>query len=178
MLDWKMLVAGVAALVIVALLVADSGTNFFSGVLGRIADFLGSSPFGNLFSTPQETQEAIITLYPENLSLSLDKSNVTLNSISLSSFTGSMHMDFSAKKATLQETGSQLRISTALEQAKVEGLKIPKLLMENVKLDVSSGKYNISSTSGTLEIVNFIGTADIYPSYIILSGNVTRLDRK
>ncbi len=179
MLDWKILAAGIAALILVAAFVAgDSQTNFLSDIINRIGGFLGSSPFGGLFSSTEEPQPVDIIIYPENLSLHLDKNNITLNSIELSEFTGDVSIDFSNKKISLSQKGSQLKLTAPIEKVTIEGLKIPKLLAENMRLEVVSGKYNITSNNGTIEVFNFFGQATITPQNIELMGNVTKIERK
>ncbi len=178
MIDWKVLAAGVAALILVTLVAAgETGKELFSGIAERLGNFLGTSPFGGLFSSTQQ-EEIVISLYPDNLSLQLDGNDVNLNSLSLTAFTGSMDIDFIGGTVMLIQKNSDLRISAQLEYASVTNLKIPKLLVENTKMDVISGKYNISSSSGTIEIFNFAGNATIDNSSIQLKGNVTKAERK
>jgi len=180
MLDWKILAASFAALLFVSsMLIGGLGiTDFFSTIVNKISEWFGSSPFGNVFSSPAKaTNENVdITLYTSVFTLKPDSNiNISTDEITLTEFNGEVEADFQSNTLTFKHSNTPLTISTALQETHIINLKLDKLLVENIQLQIKSEKWNITSSNASIEIYDFYGTASITNKSIILKGNVSRL---
>ncbi len=180
MLDWRILAASFAGLLFVSsMLIGGSGiTDFFSNIINTIGEWFGSSPFGNVFSAPARAsnENVDITLYSPVFTLKPDSDiNISTDEITLIGFNGDVIANFQNNTLTFKQSNTPLTINTALQETHITNLRLDKLLIENMQLKLKSGKWNITSGNGSVEIYDFYGTALITTDNIILKGNVSRL---
>ncbi len=177
MIDWKILAASFAALLVVSsVLVGDFGIrDFFSGLVEKITELLGGSPFG-AFSIPGAGHAEIdLNLYPENITFQPDGPvNITSESITIENFQGSVTTGAAQESAVFEESRG-FRITMQLNNnITIHGLSIGKLSVPNVKFELTSNQSRIDSESGLIELYNFAGDAVIQRNHIALKGNVSR----
>lgn len=179
MLDWKILAASfVALLVVSSVLLGGFGIGeFFSDLINKIGEWLGSSPFGGFFSTPTaKTKEIDIVLYPANLSLKPDSSiNVSTDMITLTNFKGEISTDFENETLIFKESDSSLIVEIPLERITIPDLQIKKMSFENVRFDM---KPNITGENGSIEIYDFLGKGIIAVGSVEFQGNVSKMTVK
>lgn len=183
MLDWKILAASFAALLFVSsMLVGDFGVrDFFSTVVEKLGEWLGNSPFGGLFTAPTSIMNVDtinLKLYPDLFVLKPDSSvNISFDKKEVVNFVGEITVDYNNKKIILDEINSPLNIVIPIETTRISGLKLKKLLVKDIKIDVSAGEWEISNDNGSIEIYDFSGLGEIDVNRIQLEGNITRLIR-
>lgn len=179
MLDWKILAASfVALLVVSSVLLGGFGIGeFFSDLMNKIGEWLGSSPFGGFFSTPTAgTKEIDIVLYPANLSLKPDSSiNVSTDAVTLTNFKGEINADFEDEVLIFRESGSSLTVETPLKRITIPDLQIKRLSFENIRFAV---KPNITGENGSIEIYDFLGRGTITVGTVEFQGNISRMTVK
>jgi len=176
MLDWKILAASfVALLVVSSVLLGGFGIGeFFSDLINKIGEWLGSSPFGGFLSAPTtETKQIDIMLYPANLSLLPDSIvNISTDAVTLTNFKGEINMDFKDKTLIFKESGSSLTVEVPLEGITVSDLQIKKMSFENLIFDV---KPDITGGNGSIEIHDFLGKGIITTRGVGFQGNVSKM---
>jgi len=176
MLDWKIAAAAVVALLVVStVLLGGFGIGeFFSDIINKIGEWLGSSPFGGFFATPTTpTKEINIVLYPANLSLKPESDiNVSVNTVTLRDFRGEIDINFNADIITFKELGSALTIEVPLEKVTIPNLRIKNMKFENMKFDI---KPSITSENGSMEIHGFLGNTTVNEDNIEFLGNISKM---
>ena len=180
MIDWKILAASFAALLVVSsLLVGDFGVrDFFSGIVEKISELFGSSPFGGMFSMPSAGHAEIdLDLYTGNLTLQPSLPvNITSAGILIEGFEGFITADINEGNALLEQKSVRTRITFRLDQpVVVQGLSIGKLVVSNTRYELSSNQSEIDSENATIELYNFAGNGTIYKTHLNLRGNVSRV---
>ena len=182
MIDWKILGASFAALIVVSSVFVGSASafsinDFFSNLIEQISNWLQGSPFGGFFAQPETKALRIdILLFPERLSLRPDNNlAVNLNGVYLTDFKGKITTDFLNKTITFSEENSPLKVTTPLKELTVEDFKLTAFSATGINFLISP---NITAENGTLEIVNFLGKLHITKEHIQLSGNVSRVQAK
>jgi hypothetical protein len=180
MLDWRILAASFAALLFISsVLVGGLGiTDFFSTIANKISEWLGSTPFSNIFSSQSKTssEEVDLTLYTPFFTLKPDSSvNITTEGITLKEFEGEVNIDFQNSGIFFRPINTQLTIDTVLKEVNISNLRLSKLLVDNTMLRIKSDKWNITSDNGSVEMHGFEGYASVTNSSITLKGNVSRL---
>ncbi len=179
MFDWKIIAAVFIALLVVSYVIigVPGIRDFFGGIASGVGKALESSPFGGLFSSGGVKKiYAEITLYPDTFSLKPELPvNITLGDTVLQDFRGEISMDLANDTISMKQEGSSLVISPRLDLVVIEGLKISRLDLENMKANVKSGDIDTDVENGTLEILDFLGEGKITEEYIMLSGNVTKV---
>lgn len=183
MLNWKLLVAGVAVILVAGVLVIG-GEGFLAllaGGLGQIGSFLGSSPFGDLFSTARgEANPMVVTIYPPNFTVMVDRpATVLLGETQLDDFKGTVETDFDADTITLTTSGD-LAITSPVIDTKITPFTVKQLILEGIKMKVRSGNWDISSENGSIEISHFEGSMliDQENSSISFLGNVSSIEQR
>ena len=178
MLDWRILAASFAALLVVStVLIGNFGIrDFLSDIIGKISEWLGSSPFGGFFSQPPaKASEVIITLYPSNFTIKPDTYiNITSDNTSLNNFKGELDINFKTGRIVLSETDSRLVINLPLSRTEITGLGFSDLKTGNLRFAVASSESNMTTSNGSMEIYNFFGECLIEDG-IQLRGNVSKI---
>jgi len=172
MFDWKILGATFAALLVVStLFLGGFGIpDFFSDILEKISQWLGSSPFGGIQG---KTIPVKIRIQPTQFVLSPAKPiNITLDSFEMENFQGEMEIYF--QNSTLIFTQEKLRIESNLQNFIIPEVQIQKLWLQT-SFQVSAQGSNITSDNGTLEVWNFKGVLSLENKTIYFSGNVTKI---
>ena len=185
MLDWKILAASFAALLFVStLLVGDFGIpNFFGDIADKLGEWLGNSPFGGMFTAPTsssviDSDTINVKIFPDSFVLRPDfPVNITFDKKEIISFSGEITIDYEEKRITLDQSNSQLSIIMPIENIKIHGLKLAKLLIQEKGLDASTGNWEIKTENGSIEIYDFSGIGEITSRSIELDGNITKLIR-
>lgn len=176
MLDWKILAASIVALLFISsLFIGGLGIrDFLSGILQKISEYLGSSPFGDvLSSTPQEKGEKDISLIlsPQELTLQPDAAaDLITGETRFTGFTGEIHLFF--HNATVELTSSSFSITFPLTTLNITSLTLTSLSLTDTKLEI---KPDISTDSGDLQLTDFSGFATATPQGIELNGKVSSL---
>jgi hypothetical protein len=180
MLDWKILGASFAALLVVSSMFLGAGAgfgglgDFFSGIISQISSWFSGSPFGGFFSAPSAQSKAVtLLMYPQMLELKPDSPvGVDIGKTSLTDFSGTITADYANKTLTFQEAGSSLKISAPMEEVRIAGLMISTLSSDSMKFEIVP---NITSEDGALEMHGFNGTLSIREDSMEFRGNVTKL---
>ena len=176
MLDWKIVGASFAALIVIStVMLGNFGIgDFFSDLFDRTGNRLGGSPFGGFFSTPTaRNMEVNVTLFPDDFVLIPDSAiNLTIEPINLEDFQGEIRVYFSNQTLILKEKNSPLTINTDLRDIEIENLVLNKLLLEDEAFEIEP---NITTSNGTIDMTGFLGTAFIHTDNIELIGNVSSL---
>jgi hypothetical protein len=180
MLDWRILGASFAALIVVSSVflggVSQGGIgDIFSGLIDQISGWFEGSPFGGFVSTPSADKAMVVSivLLPGEYYLEPDSSvSVMSGSTSISKFSGRIAPDFSSDALLLEERGSELSITVPLEGVVVEDVSIKSLRMSGTGFRIEP---DMSTENGTIEVAGFSGTISFSASGAELLGNVTRL---
>lgn len=174
MLDWKILAASfVALLVVSSVLLGGLGIgDFFSDLINKVGEWLGSSPFGGFLSAPRaETKEINIVLYPPNISLAPDSTvNISTDAVTLTDFKGEINADFKDRTLVFRESGSSLVVETELKTLVIPNLRIKRMEFENLIFDI---KPDITGGNGSIEIHDFLGKGTITARGVEFQGNVS-----
>lgn len=176
MFDWKVIVAGlVAVLLVSSVLVGDFGIkDIFSGTVNKISEWLGSSPFGGLFPSPETShKEVVISLYPESFILVPETTvDISLDSINFTNFKGKITTHFQNNTICFEESAG-LNINMPIQRTKIKNVKIRSIKLENIRYRVVSGESDITNENGTIEITSFSGTVVIEGIFIEFIGNIS-----
>ncbi len=173
MLDWKILAASFAALLIVSsVLIGGLG---FTDIVDSIQDWLGGSPFGGIVDFPEAgSKVASVTIYSTPLSLTLDSPiNATIGDASLTGFSGTLTSDLD--ESTLSLISESFTLSFPLSNTTLPGIMIGKLLLESADFSVMNDDLETSAENGTLELSDFSGDVTFTKSMTTLSGNFTSI---
>ncbi len=176
LLEWKILAAVFAILIVASsALVSNSGIkDFFLNSTGDLGDWMGDSPFGSIFATPEKEGTAVtITLMADMLELEMEVPvNVTSGDTVIRNFKGPITFDFANNRTSFVLSGSDFSFDTGLGDTTVRDVRITKLILDDMDFVVESEKTNITGTGDTIEIYDFEG--DITAGrYLELRGNVS-----
>jgi hypothetical protein len=181
MIDWKILAASFAALVLISSVLVGNvgGGNVFTDLFSKISEWFGSTPFSGFLVAPGPDAEKVnIKIYPERITLVPEsKVNLTLNDVEVRDFSGEISIDLGENEAFVKESGSSLTMALEIDEILIEGVVNKRLVIENTKLEVSSGTWNIKTNNGSMEFYDFSGDVLVSPSVIELNGNVTKIER-
>jgi hypothetical protein len=173
MLDWKILAASFAALLIVSsVLIGGLG---FTDIVDNIRDWLGGSPFGGIVDFPEAgSKAASVTIYSTPLSLLLDSPiNATISDASMTGFSGTLESDLD--ESTLSLISEGFTLSFPLSNTTLGDIVIGKLLLENSDFSVMNEDLETSAENGTLELSDFSGEVTFTKGMTTLSGNFTSI---
>jgi hypothetical protein len=173
MLDWKILAASFAALLVVSsVLVGGFG---FQDILSKINDWMGDSPLSGLVTAPKlGSKQASITFFPKDFELTLDKASFTAGAVEFKAFTGTLKANLTSDELDLIQEGG-FRATLPLTSASIEGIPISKISLEETSFSVTSKSLETSGQGVPLEIVGFSGDVTITSEHIELNGNVTSI---
>ncbi len=175
MLDWRILAASFASLLIIStLIVGDFGIkDILTNIMEKISEWLGSSPFGGFVSTPKEQHNITLKIYATNLSFEPEsKINITSDGVDVVDFSGSVYLDLLENRVVLNDV-SKTQIRFITNEVSMFDVKIGRLELSDIKFDIESENFNLSSESGPVRIYNFFGDALISNSSVIFMGNVS-----
>jgi hypothetical protein len=176
MFEWKILAAIFAVLIVASsALVGNSGIrDMFMNSTGNLGDWLGQSPFGSLFSTPQKgTSAVVITVIAERISLEMEHPvNITVGDSAISEFKGTVVFDFASNSSHFSPSDTSLSLDMPLQETEIRGVSISRLVLESVGFTVSSDKTNITADNDRIEILDFSGDIRVTDS-VQFAGNVT-----
>ena len=176
LLEWKILAAVFAILIVASsALVGNSGIkDTFLNSTGNIGDWLGGSPFGSIFSTPEKGTVAVaITLKAGSIGLVMESPvNVTAGDAKMENFKGPVSFDFDAGTSSFVLDGSDFTIEKKLEETTITGVSMKELVLEGIDFVVKSENTEITGSGEKIEIYDFAG--DIYVNdSVVLTGNVS-----
>jgi hypothetical protein len=171
MLDWKILAASFAALLIVSsVLIGGLG---FTDIVDNIRDWLGGSPFGGIVDFPEAgSKEATVIIYSTPFSFSPDVPiNATIGDASMEGFSGIVSADFDA--LSLEFSSDSFTLSFPISNITLEDISIGKLELDNADFAVKDGELETSAENGTLEFSDFVGSIAFRDTRATLTGNFT-----
>lgn len=180
MLDWKILAASVAALLVASTMLVGTSSaqnlgfdlnDFFKG----IEDWLRSSPLGGLFQAP------VASVYPVDIILETDHyefrtgsdTNLTIDSINIINFNGDIISDFLEKTIVFSQSGTELDISMPLQNLSIDNIGIDKVFLENTRFVVTYNQLDTKGENASIEITDFSGQIIFRPSFVEMHGNVS-----
>lgn len=187
MLDWRILGASFAALIVIsAIFLGGMGTSegtstseggigdILSGIMEKISGWFSGSPFGGFFEQPVARSSTIqIVLYPDEFSLEPESAvDITSGKTMVTGFSGKMTADFVNQTMTLSEEGSSLKVTLPLETVVLEEIRITSLSLPGMKFEIVP---NMTADNGTLELSNFLGRMEFNSDRIDMFGNVSKL---
>ena len=171
MLDWKILAASFAALLVVSsVLVGGFG---FTDLLNDLKEWIGETPFEGFISLPIDSgsKEAAVTLYPDSFSLDVTGSDFTANGAEFSGFTGTVAANLENGTVELSQSGSDFAVRMDLTRLVIGSVVIDQLTLEDMSFSVESNSLDTSGDNATLEILGFSGTVTLTRASVELSGN-------
>ncbi len=176
--EWKILAAIFAVLIVASsALVSNSGIkDMFLNSTGNLGDWMEDLPFGNMFSTPEKSMNAVvITLSAENIALEMvDPVNITAGDSSVLNFRGALTLNLVDNKTLLVPSDSDIVMDLRLEGSEIKNVRLTTLIIEDIDFVVSSDKTNISASNDKIEIYDFYGDIRI-TDVVELSGNVSKV---
>jgi len=179
MFDWKIIAAVFIALLVVSYVIigVPGIRDFFGGIASGVGKALESSPFGGLFSSGGTKKTPVeVTLYPDTFSLKPELPvNIIMVDTELQDFRGEISVNLADDTISMKQEGSSLVITPRLNLVRIEGLKLSRLDLKEIRANVKSGDIDTNVENGTLEILDFLGEGKITGEYVMLSGNVTRI---
>ncbi len=177
MLDWKILAASFAALLVVSSLLIGgfgkgNGGGIFSDLIKKVNDWLGTSPFtGFITSSAAGPKTVRIILHGEKIEISPDSPiNVTVDSLKVRNFKGSVITDFSTLSFK-QPSGTEFSIP--LSNFTIKDAKINKAVFTGIGFTVDADDLDVSAQNGTIEISDFSGSISFQKNAVFLDGNVS-----
>ena len=176
MLDWKILGAAIAALVIASAVLAGGASGFgFTEIFEQIGEWLKSSPFGGFFQTPVASiHEVDVTIYPKVYTLKTGSNiNLTVDSISFVDFNGDIEADFETKTLVFKESATSFNIEMPLQNITIPNIKVSKIFLQETDFLVSSDQLDTTAENATIEISDFSGELRFTPNFMQLQGNVS-----
>ena len=174
MLDWKILAASFAALLVVSsVLVGGFG---FTDILDTLRDWMGDSPFEGFVTSPlRSSEQASVILYPETFELSLDRTSFSAGDANFTDFSGQMNADLSSGKLEFLQKDTDLTISLSLTEITLDDVSIGKLSLEDTEFHVISNSLDTSGQNATLELSDFSGQITITNERVQMDGNFTSI---
>jgi hypothetical protein len=181
MLDWKILAAVFAVLIVMAsALATNSGVkDLFMNTTTGLGDSTSGSPFDwftSLFSTPGKSAKPVsIMLMVDNITLSVDSpTNITSGGSGITNFKGTVSFDLKGNKTVFSPSGSEISIDLELESTAISGVRIPAMTIAGIDFIVTSESTNITGTDDDIEIHDFVGEVSV-TDRVLLTGNVSRV---
>ncbi|UCD07067.1 MAG: hypothetical protein JSW41_04515 [Candidatus Aenigmatarchaeota archaeon] len=176
MLDWKILVAAFAALLIAStVLVGGAGGFGLTDIFNKIGEWLKSSPFGGFFQTPVASiHEVDVALKPKTYTLKTSSNiNLSIDSINFVDFNGNIEADFQGKTLVFTEANTPLNIKMPLQNITIHDIRVDKIFLDETDFSVSSNQLETTGENGTIEIFDFYGEIRFSPDSVELHGNVS-----
>jgi hypothetical protein len=179
MLDWKILAASFAALLVLSsVLLGGFGIgDFLAGAAEKVRELLGGAPFSGLFTGRGSPEQQItLALFPENFTLVPDSAvAIIIGDMQLNDFAGEIGIHFDSNELILDEKESSLSISLPITETEIKQVSLASLKVENAVFDVAP---TISTENGTIEVTRFSGTVTITEKSVEFLGNVSSIKIK
>ncbi len=186
MLDWRILGASFAALIVISAVflggpaggetsTSEGGIGgLLSGIIEKISSWFSGSPFGGFLEQPEARSSTVqVILYPDEFSLKPESSvDLSAGGTEVTGFSGTMGADFLNHTMTLSEEGSSLKVTLPMESIVLDGMRITSLSLAGMRFEIVP---NMTTDNGTLEMGNFLGRMEFKPDRIEMFGNVSML---
>jgi hypothetical protein len=187
MLDWRILGASFAALIVIsAVFLGGTGSSedtatskggvgdILSGIIEKIQGWFSGSPFGGFFEQPVARSSTVqVVLYPDEFQLKPESAvDLSAGQTLVTGFTGTLDANFVNQTLTLSEEGSSLKVTLPLDSVVLEEIRITSLTLSGMKFEIVP---NMTSGNGTLEMANFLGRMEFNSDSIDMFGNVSKL---
>lgn len=180
MLDWKILAASVAALLIASTILVGTSSaqgfgfdfnDFFKG----IEEWLKSSPLGGLFQAPVASVYPVdIVLEPNAYVLKTGSdTNLTIDTMNINNFNGDIGADFEEKSIVFKQSNTDLSIRMPLQNITIDNIEIDKIFLENTNFMVTYNQLDTKGENATIEMSDFSGQVLFNLFSIELHGNVS-----
>ncbi len=179
-MDWKILAASFAALVIVSsIILGGFGLgDFFSDIINTIGGFLGSSPFGGLGASGSELS-VLILFYPSVFSLETEQAvNLTISPATLEMFDGKITVDYENEIIRLNPENTDLSIELPLQEAIIEDIQFSKIFVEEMDFEIISEESGQTTGTGNVEIFDFSGDFKIGADRVEFNGTSLKISVK
>ncbi len=149
-------------------------TDLISDIIGKITDWLKTSPLTSLISsTAGKTKAVHVIIYPDTFSMTPEKPvNILVNNITFEGFGGTINTSFPYEETVLYDSKTSLKVTLPLTQIDITGLSIKQLSASNMKVNI---KPNMTAEDSSVELNSFTGSCSITPEYVEFIGNVTSL---
>ena len=175
MLDWKILAASIVALLFISsVFVGGFGLReFFSGVLDKTGEYLGSSPFDGIIpgEVSDGEKDVSVLLKPDSISLTpKSKATILTGDTVYNNYKGEIIISFINNTVNLNP--SDVSISFPLDEMEIQSLEIDSLIIKEIPFEIEP---DITTDSGNMDMKGFKGTALVTEKGLKLTGNVTRL---
>jgi hypothetical protein len=172
MLDWKILAASFAALLVVSsVLVGGFG---FGDILDKLREWLGDSPFGGFVTTPAREPKAVaIIIFPRNFEFSVDSTDFRAGDADFQGFTGTIQANLSSDTISFSPRDTKLVVTLPLSNVSIDDISIGSLSLSDTDFNVISHALDTHGENATLEIHDFSGRVTISQELVRLDGNVT-----
>ena len=173
----------VAAVVIIVLIIALVLMNF-DGLAGKTKGlFKSSGSQTNSLWTPGKTVSGQLdmTVYPSGVFVLKPDSplDVSIDSTAFSDFLGEIRVDYLNKTVKFIDSRTTLKVELQLTKVKLgNGLKLNKLSLDNVRMNISKDGWSKSVQNGSVEVEGFVGNGMISPDAFQIVGNVTKFGEK
>jgi len=178
MLDWRILSASFIALLFISFTLVG-GLNIrelVGNVINKISNLIGT-PLGNPQPQEEGNLEIQMTIYPKQFTLPVADVDIATSSAEFSNFKGDIKVDIENKKITLVQSGTDLVINLPIQKATIGELKLSRLVIENIEMSVKTGKWDIKSVNGSVELTGFSGKGIINEDSIEFTGTVSKFTR-
>lgn len=177
MLDWKIMAASFAALLVVSsVLVGGSGIPGISGILDKVDDWMGDSPLSGFITSPvRGSKQASLILYEDPFTLPVSDISFKTGGSSHSGFSGNILINRSSEKLTFSQSDSSFRIEMPLTNLTLNNVKIGRMSLEETKFSVLSSALDTSGESADLDFSDFSGVVELSSQKITLNGNFSSI---
>jgi len=176
-MDWKIMAASFAALVIVSsVLLGGFGLgDFFSDIINTIGNFLTASPFGGIAeSSPASGIAVTLVFYPDEFVLSTEHGvNASINGISMEMFDGEIFVDYEDGSIVMNPKETGMSIKTELQEFLLEGIRLSELSVEDTGFEITENETGKTTGTGTIRIYGFEGNFTVRTEGIEFDGRVS-----
>lgn len=184
MLDWRMVGASFAALVVVSSIFAGSAsgagsgvTDILSNIINQIQDWFKSSPLEGVLggATPHTKQiHTTVYIYPDSITIEpVQPLEFSFQDISFQNFEGEINANFADNELSFNVKDSDLQLNASTGSLVLEDLEIMSLQVTESKFSIEP---NMTADNGTLNMKGFSGMAFLGTDHIKLEGNFTSLE--
>ncbi len=174
MLDWKILGASFAALLVVSsVLVGGFG---FTDILDTLRDWMGDSPLEGFMTSPiRSSKEASVIIYPQTFELTVNEASFSAGDANFTGFSGQIMADLSSGKLELHQEDTDLAISLLLTTLTVDDVSMGKLSLDGIEFHVISNSLDTSGQNATLEVSDFSGRVTVTNSTVQMDGKFSSI---
>ena len=173
-MDWRIIAASFAALIVIVSLLFNGVGGNFSGIFKNVGGWLSSSPFSGFVVTPEaKTHSLDLILYPEQITIKPDSDvNISIKGTKIDNFLGNINVNFKEGKITFEQEKTSLKFESAIESMEIDGFKVSSFYVDNMQLKILPDTV---SNNGSVQMKNFNGKLIITEANIQFSGNVSKV---